>query len=99
MQSMASRRMAADSTPARLRKANRPPSFSRMPGTEPGPCYPEYGCAVRFFKDAGLQNRVRFLVCDGSEASDGGIRSEGCKLRGACADELRAPNRNGDAGH
>ena len=59
--------------------------------------------AVRFFKDADLQNRVRLLVCDSGvaddEARDGEIRSEGCKLRGSCPDELRAPNRNGDVGH
>jgi AraC-like DNA-binding protein len=59
--------------------------------------------AVRFFKDADLQNRVRLLVCDSGvaddEATDGEIRSEGCKLRGSCPDELRAPNRNGDVGH
>jgi AraC-like DNA-binding protein len=59
--------------------------------------------SVRFFKDADLQNRVRLLVCDSGaaddEATDGQIRSEGCKLRGSCPDELRAPNRNGDVGH
>jgi AraC-like DNA-binding protein len=59
--------------------------------------------AVRFFKDADLQNRVRLLVCDSGvaddEATDGEIRSEGRKLRGSCPDELRAPNRNGDVGH
>ena len=59
--------------------------------------------AVRFFKDADLQNRVRLLVCDSGvaddEATDGEIRSEGCKLRGSGPDELRAPNRNGDVGH
>jgi AraC-like DNA-binding protein len=59
--------------------------------------------AVRFFKDVDLQNRVRLLVCDSGladdEATDGKIRSEGCKLRGSCPDELRAPNRNGDVGH
>ena len=59
--------------------------------------------AVRFFKDADLQNRVRLLVCDSGvaddEATDAAIRSEGCKLRGSCPDELRAPNRNGDVGH
>jgi methylphosphotriester-DNA--protein-cysteine methyltransferase len=40
--------------------------------------------AVRFFKDTDLQNRVRLLVCDSgvavNEATDGEIRSEGCKL-------------------
>jgi AraC-like DNA-binding protein len=59
--------------------------------------------AVRFFKDADLQNRVRLLVCDSGladdEATDGEIRSEGCKVRGSCPDEFRAPNRNGDVGH
>jgi AraC-like DNA-binding protein len=59
--------------------------------------------AVRFFKDADLQNRVRLLVCDSGvaddEAKDGEIQSEGCKLRGPCPDELRAPNRDGDVGH
>jgi len=59
--------------------------------------------AVRFFKDAGLQNRVRLLVCDSGaaddEASDGEIRSEGRKLRDPCPDELCAPNRDGDIGH
>jgi AraC-like DNA-binding protein len=58
---------------------------------------------VRFFKDTNLQNRVRLLVCDSGladdEARDAEIRSEGCKLRGSCPDELRAPNRNGDVGH
>jgi AraC-like DNA-binding protein len=58
---------------------------------------------VRFFKDTSLQNRVRLLVCDSGladdEARDAEIRSEGCKLRGSCPDELRAPNRNGDVGH
>jgi AraC-like DNA-binding protein len=43
--------------------------------------------AVRFFKDADLQKRVRLLVCDSGaadhETADGTIRSEGCKLRGA----------------
>jgi AraC-like DNA-binding protein len=46
--------------------------------------------AVRFFKDAALRNRVRLLVCDSGatddEATDGEIRSEGHKLRGACPD-------------
>jgi AraC-like DNA-binding protein len=59
--------------------------------------------AVRFFKDAALRNRVRLLVCDSGaacdEASDGEIRSEGCKLRGPGPDQLRAPNRDGDTGH
>ena len=59
--------------------------------------------AVRFFKDAALRNRVRLLVCDSGaaddEARDGAIRSEGCKLRGPGPDQLRAPNRDGDAGH
>jgi AraC-like DNA-binding protein len=59
--------------------------------------------AVRFFKDADLQNRVRLLICDSGaadeETTDGEIRSEGCKLRGACPNELRAPNRHGDVGH
>src|SRR5260370_977370 len=59
--------------------------------------------AVRFFKDAELQNRVRLLVCDSGvaddEATDGEIQSEGCKLRGPGPDELRAPNRDGDVGH
>ena len=59
--------------------------------------------AVRFFKDADLRNRVRVLVCDSSHANDeatgGEIRSEGCKLRGPGQSELRAPNRDGDAGH
>jgi AraC-like DNA-binding protein len=59
--------------------------------------------AVRFFKDADLQNRVRLLVCDSGmaddEATDGEIRSEGCKVRGSCPNELRAPNSNGDIGH
>ena len=59
--------------------------------------------AVRFFKDADLQNRVRLLVCDSGvaddEATDGEIQSEGCKLRGPGPDELRAPNRDGDVGH
>jgi AraC-like DNA-binding protein len=61
------------------------------------------GDAVRFFKDADLQNRVRLLVCDcgaaDGEASDGEIRSEGCKLRNPRPDELCAPNRDGDIGH
>jgi AraC-like DNA-binding protein len=61
------------------------------------------GDAVRFFKDAGLQDRVRLLVCDSGaaddEATDGEIRSEGCKLRNPCPDELCAPNRDGDIGH
>jgi len=59
--------------------------------------------AVRFFKDADLQNRVRLLVCDSGvaddKAKDGEIQSEGCKLRSPCPDELRAPNRNGDVRH
>jgi AraC-like DNA-binding protein len=59
--------------------------------------------AVRFFKDDALRNRVRLLVCDSGaaddEATDGEIRSEGCKLRGPCPDQLRAPSRDGDAGH
>jgi AraC-like DNA-binding protein len=59
--------------------------------------------AVRFFKDADLQNRVRLLICDSGaadeETTDGEIRSEGCKLRGARPNELRAPNRHGDVGH
>jgi methylphosphotriester-DNA--protein-cysteine methyltransferase len=58
--------------------------------------------AVRFFKDADLQNRVRFLVCDSGvaddEATGGEIRSKGRKLRGPRQDELRTPNRNGDVG-
>jgi AraC-like DNA-binding protein len=40
--------------------------------------------AVRFFKDAGLRNRVRLLVCDSGLADDevmnGEIQSEGCKF-------------------
>jgi AraC-like DNA-binding protein len=59
--------------------------------------------AVRFFKDADLQNRVRLLVCDSGaaddEATDGEIRSEGCKLRKPGPDELCTPNRDGDIGH
>jgi AraC-like DNA-binding protein len=59
--------------------------------------------AVRFFKDADLQNRVRLLVCDSGVDDDGAtvgeIQSEGYKLRGPCPDELRAPNRDGDVGH
>lgn len=59
--------------------------------------------AVRFFKDAGLRNRVRLLVCDSGVADDeeidGEIQSEGCKLRRAGPDELCAPDRDGDAGH
>jgi AraC-like DNA-binding protein len=59
--------------------------------------------AVRFFKDADLQNRVRLLVCDSGaaddEATDGEIRSEGCKLRNPGPDELCTPNRDGDIGH
>jgi AraC-like DNA-binding protein len=59
--------------------------------------------AVRFFKDAALRNRVRLIVCGsgaaGDEATNGEIRSEGCKLRGPCPDQLRAPSRDGDAGH
>jgi AraC-like DNA-binding protein len=59
--------------------------------------------AVRFFKDAALRNRLRLLVCDSGaacdEATDGEIRSEGCKLRGPGPDQLRAPGRDGDAGH
>jgi AraC-like DNA-binding protein len=59
--------------------------------------------AVRFFKDADLQNRVRLLVCDSGaaacEATDGEIQSKRCKLRSPCPDELRAPDRDGDLGH
>jgi AraC-like DNA-binding protein len=59
--------------------------------------------AVRFFKDADLQNRVRLLICDSSaadhEETDDEIQSEGCKLRRARPDKLCAPNRHGDAGH
>jgi AraC-like DNA-binding protein len=59
--------------------------------------------AVRFFKDADLRNRVRLLVCDSGVTddgeTDGEIQSEGRKLRGACPNELRAPNRDGDVGH
>jgi AraC-like DNA-binding protein len=59
--------------------------------------------AVRFFKDADLQNRVRLLICDSvaahDEETDGEIPSEGCKLRGSRPDELRAPNRDDDFGY
>jgi AraC-like DNA-binding protein len=59
--------------------------------------------AVRFFKDADLRNRVRLLVWDSGVTddgeTDGEIQSEGRKLRGACPNELRAPNRHGDVGH
>ena len=59
--------------------------------------------AVRFFKDADLRSRVRLVVCDSGVTddgeTDGEIQSEGRKLRGACPNELRAPNRDGDVGH
>ena len=64
--------------------------------------------AVRFFKDADLRNRLRLLVCDSGirdpgvtdgETINGEIRSEGCKLRRPRADQLRASNRDGDAGY
>jgi AraC-like DNA-binding protein len=59
--------------------------------------------AVRFFKDADLANRVRLLVCDSGvsddEVTDGEVQSQGCKLRRACSDKLRAPDRDGDLGH
>jgi AraC-like DNA-binding protein len=59
--------------------------------------------AVRFFKDADLRNRVRLVVCDSGVTddgeTDGEIQSEGRKLRSACPNELRAPNRHGDVGH
>jgi AraC-like DNA-binding protein len=59
--------------------------------------------AVRFFKDADLVNRVRLLVCDSGgidgEVTDGDVQSQGCKLRRAGPDKLRAPDRDGDVGH
>jgi AraC-like DNA-binding protein len=59
--------------------------------------------AVRFFKDADLVNRVRLLICDsggaGDEVIDDGIQSEGCKFRCPGADQLCAPDRDGDLGH
>jgi AraC-like DNA-binding protein len=56
---------------------------------------------VRFFKDAGLRNRVRLLVCDSGddEVMNDEIQSEGCKLRRARPDQLCAPDRDGDVGH
>lgn len=59
--------------------------------------------AVRFFKDADLQKRTCYVVCDSiagdNEATDDEIQSERRQLRGACPNEFRPANRDGDVGH